>query len=145
MPHIPSVNCVGIGSYNGLSPVWRQAFIWTNAGLLSIRTLGTIFSEILIKIQKFSFMKMHLKISSAKLRPFCPRGDELTHWSLTKWLTLWRRHILSSLPISAFQFEYHWNLFIFNIKSALVVLLTWGRTCDTPLPKPIIDYSQVLL
>ena len=35
---------------------------------------------------KFSFMKMHLIISSPKRRPFCPGGDELTHLSLTpKW------------------------------------------------------------
>ena len=34
----------------------------------------TIFSEILIKIQNFSLTKMHLKISSAKWRPFCPGG-----------------------------------------------------------------------
>ena len=39
---------------------------------LSIEPLGTILSEILIKIRNFSFMKMHLKISSAKWRPFCP-------------------------------------------------------------------------
>ena len=30
-----------------------------------------------MKIQNFSFMTMHLKISSAKWQPFCPRGDEL--------------------------------------------------------------------
>ena len=30
------------------------------------------FSEILIKIQNFSFMKMHVKILSAKWQPFCP-------------------------------------------------------------------------
>ena len=30
------------------------------------------------KIQNFSFMKMHPKASSAKWRPFCPGGDELT-------------------------------------------------------------------
>ena len=35
-----------------------QAIIETNAGLLSIGPLGTNFSEILIKIQNFSFMKM---------------------------------------------------------------------------------------
>ena len=29
-----SVNWVNIGSDNGLSPVWCQAIIWTNAGLL---------------------------------------------------------------------------------------------------------------
>ena len=36
-----------------------------------IGSLGTNFSEILIEILKFSFKKMHLKISSAKWWPFC--------------------------------------------------------------------------
>ena len=45
------MNCVSIGSDNGLSPVRCQAIIWTNAGLLSIEPLQTIFNEILIKIQ----------------------------------------------------------------------------------------------
>ena len=64
--------CVGnlIGSDNGLSPGRRQAIIWTNAGILLIGPLGTNFSEILIRIHKFSFTKMHLKMSSAKWRPF---------------------------------------------------------------------------
>ena len=60
-----------IGSDNGLSPDRRQAIIWTNAGLLLIGPLGTNLSEILIKILTFSFKKMHLKVSSAKQRPFC--------------------------------------------------------------------------
>ena len=60
-----------IGSDNGLSPVRRQAIIWTNAGLLLIGTLGTNFSEIVIKIRILSFKKMGLKVSSAKWRPFC--------------------------------------------------------------------------
>ena len=42
-----------IGSDNGLSPVRRQAIIWTNDGLLSIRLQGTNTSEILIEIQTF--------------------------------------------------------------------------------------------
>ena len=42
-----------------------KPFFLTNAGLLSTRPLGTNFSEILIKIQNFSFTKMHLQISSA--------------------------------------------------------------------------------
>ena len=67
--------CVGkltiIGSDKGLSPGRRQAIIWTNAGLLLIGPLGTNFSEILSEIQPFSFKKMHLKMSSAKWRPFC--------------------------------------------------------------------------
>ena len=61
-----------IGSDNGLSPDRRQAIIWTNAGLLSIGSLRTYFNENLIKIQQFSLMKMHVKMSSAKLRPSCP-------------------------------------------------------------------------
>ena len=61
-----------IGSDNGLSPGRRrQAIIWTNAEILLIRHLGTNSSEILIGIQTFSFKKMHLKMSSAKWRPFC--------------------------------------------------------------------------
>ena len=60
-----------ISSDNGLSPDQRQAIIWTNAGLLLIGPLGTNFSEILIEILTFSFMKMRLKVSSAKRRPFC--------------------------------------------------------------------------
>ena len=60
-----------IGSDNGLSPGRHQAIIWNNAGLLSIEPLGTNFSEISFGIQTFSFTKMHLKMSSAKWRPFC--------------------------------------------------------------------------
>ena len=71
---------VSIGSGNGLSPDRHQAITWTNADLLIIGSLGTNCSEIGIKIQKFSFMKMHLKISSAKQKPFCPGGDELKHF-----------------------------------------------------------------
>ena len=77
VPHIWSINQVSIGSDNGLSPIRRQIIIWTNAGLLSIGPLGTNFTEILTKVQNFSFTKMHLKISSVKWRPFCPGGDEL--------------------------------------------------------------------
>ena len=60
-----------IGSDNGLSPVRRQAIIWTNAVSLSIGPLGTNFSQIVFKIQTFSLKKMHLKMSSGKCRPFC--------------------------------------------------------------------------
>ena len=75
-----------IGSDNCLSPGWRQAIIWTNAGILLIRTLGTNFSEILGKILSFSFKKMHLKMSSAKMRLFSPGLNELT--------PIWRSVIL---------------------------------------------------
>ena len=52
-------------SDNGLSPVMRQAIIWTNAGLLSVGHPITNFSVIAIKIQTFSLWecigKSHLQ------------------------------------------------------------------------------------
>ena len=60
-----------IGSDNGLSPGRRQAIIWTNAGILLIRTLGVNSSETLSQIHTFSFKKMYLKMPSGKRRPFC--------------------------------------------------------------------------
>ena len=39
---------------------------------MSTGPLGTNLSEIQIEIQNFPFAKMHLKMSSAKSRPFCP-------------------------------------------------------------------------
>ena len=67
-----------IGSDNGLSPGRRQAVIWTNAGILLIRTLGTNFNEMQGKIHSFSFKKMHLKMLSAKGRVFSLGLNELT-------------------------------------------------------------------
>ena len=69
--HICVGNLTIIGPDNGLSPGRRQAIIWTNAGILLIGPWGTNFSELLIGIQTFSVKKMHLKMSSAKWRPFC--------------------------------------------------------------------------
>ena len=77
------MNRVSIGFDNGLSPIRRQAIIETNAEILFIGPLETNFDEILIKIQTFSFMKMHKKISSAKWRPFCPGTEELTVFRAT--------------------------------------------------------------
>ena len=78
MTHICVSKLTIIGSDNGLSPGRRQAIIWTNGEILLIRTLGTNFSEILSAICAFSFKKMHLKMSSAKWRPFCLGLNELT-------------------------------------------------------------------
>ena len=60
-----------ISSDNGLSPGRSQAIIWTSAGILIMRPLGTNFSEILIGNQTFSFKKIHSQMSSAKWHPFC--------------------------------------------------------------------------
>ena len=71
MTHISVGKRSIIGSDNGLSPGQRKAIIWTSTGILLIGPLGTNFSEISNGIQTFSFKKMHLKMSSAKWRPFC--------------------------------------------------------------------------
>ena len=71
--HIRVSNSTIIGSDNGLSPDWHQAIIWTNAGILSIRTIRTNFSKILSKIHTFSFKKMHWIMSSGNWRPFLSR------------------------------------------------------------------------
>ena len=85
-----SVNRVSIGSDNGLWPFRRQAIILTNTGLLSIGPLWTKFSEIWIKMQDFLFMKMHLKMWSAKRRLFCSGEDELTYkWRRIACHCLW--------------------------------------------------------
>ena len=59
-----------IDSDNGLSPGRRQAFTWTNVGILLIEPLETKFSEILIKIDIFSFKKIYSKMSG-KWGQFC--------------------------------------------------------------------------
>ena len=80
-----------IDSDNGLSPDRHQAIIWTNSGLLLIGPLRINFSEILIEILTFSFKKMHLKVSSAKLCPFCLGLNGLNKQSSLWWFeTPWR-------------------------------------------------------
>ena len=71
MTHICVSKLTSIGSDNGLSSDRRQAIIWTNAGILLIRSWGTNFDETFITIYTFSFTKMLLKMSSGKWRPFC--------------------------------------------------------------------------
>ena len=89
LTHLPLVghtcisDSVSIGSDNGLSPIRCQAIIWINVGSLSK------FSEISIKIQKFSFMKMPLK-------PFCPSGDELTQWGRVTHICVSKLTIIAS-------------------------------------------------
>ena len=67
--HICVSKLIFIDSDNGLLPGWHQAI--TNAGILLIWPLGTMFSEILIEILTVSFKKMHLKVLSAKWQSFC--------------------------------------------------------------------------
>ena len=87
--------------------------MWTNAGILLFGPLGTNFSEILIKIQNFSFMKMQLKTSSAKWQPFCL---SLTVLTATVWTCNWGQSdelkhelplLVSSKLYTAFPTSHH--------------------------------------
>ena len=77
MTHICGSKIIITGSDNDLSPGRRQAMIWTNAGILVIIPLGINFREDLIKINIFSFKKMHAKLSSAKWHLFRLGHNEL--------------------------------------------------------------------
>ena len=96
-------NLTIISSDNGLSPGRRQAIIWTDAGILLIGPSRTNFSEILIGIQTFSFKKMHLKMSSAKCRPFGLGLNVLR--SVVLWLS-------SAAPThcQSSHINYQWNI-----------------------------------
>ena len=89
--HICVVNLTIIGSDNGLSPGRRQAITWTNVGILLIGPLWTHFSEMLIEIHTFSFKKIHLKMSSGKLRLFC-LGPNVLMASRWRHGNVWWRH-----------------------------------------------------
>ena len=136
--------CVGnlniIGLDNGLSPGRRQAIIWTNAGILLIEPWGTNFSEILIDIHTFSFKKIHLKMLSAKWRPFCLGFNVLTHLdkmaailaddkciNLNENYRIPIRISLKFIPRSPI-----------DNKSASVEVVAWRWTGDKPLPEAML-------
>ena len=144
-PHFPAVielthwgrvthTCVGkltiIGSDNGLSPGRRQAIIWTKAGILLIWSLGINFSEILITIETFSFKKMHLKILSAKWRPFCLGLNGLNPDKMAAVNA--KFCILNKISLK------------FVLKGpvdnnpALVYIMAWHRIGDKPLSEPML-------
>ena len=66
---VTPLSCVSLSM--NTQPSVPLSLVQIMAGILLIRTLGTNFSEILSVIHAFSFKKMHLKMSSAKWRPFC--------------------------------------------------------------------------
>ena len=101
-------------------------------GYCQLGPLWTNFHEILVKIQIFSFMKMHLKIASVKWQPFCPGGDELT--DIPTVILLW-----GDCPKS-FQFCCNFPAFsqwerLLQILSDLIK--TW--LLERHKPHPIID------
>ena len=123
MTHICVCKLTIIGSDNGLSPGWRQAIIWTNARILLIRPLGTNFSEIIIRIQTFSFKKMHLKVSSEKWRPFWFGLSVLTYFKTSN---VRRTFVGNKLLITQMQLEHRLSaLHQRNLHSRLNTWLQW--------------------
>ena len=119
------------GSDNGLSPGRRQAIIWTNAGILLIRTLGTNFIEILGEIQTISFKTMRLKMSSAKWRPLCLG---LNVFWLNFWYYVWYLLITGVHKTFEVSFEFICQLNKINHSSQSATAsvsgkLSWSMSC----------------
>ena len=70
---------VVIGSGNGFPLSQWQGVTWNNADLLSIRPMGTHYSEISLRCQIFSSKKIYLDLSSINCWPFYS-SHELTLW-----------------------------------------------------------------
>ena len=124
-----------IGSDNGLSPIGRQAIIWTNAGILLIRSSGTNFSEILSEIITFSFKKVRLKVSSAKWRPFC-LGLNVLMLNLLKantplWLEGYRVEILTIIKWHYFGFD---NIWKYSSLRFMEHLSSYKSNCTREIP-----------
>ena len=82
--HICVIQHISIGSDNGLGPIRCQAIIWTNAGILLIRPLGTKFREILTETHAFPFKKnafenVVCKMAAILFRPQGVNGPDHDH------------------------------------------------------------------
>ena len=98
-----------MGSDDGLLPGLCQAIICTDAGILLIRPLESMFNVILIRIHIFSFMEIHLKLPSEKWWLFCVSLSVLEYWggnnnchfadSILKWI-FFNANILTLIRIS---------------------------------------------
>ena len=124
MTHICVGKLTNIDSDNGLLPERRQAIIWTNVGILLIGPLGTNFSEFLIGIHRFSFKKMHLKMSSAKWRPFC-LGLNVLIYVTFKWILIFEPMLAKLHCISRPQWLKHFSKL--NCSYLIDLMLIEGR------------------
>ena len=83
---------------------WGQAITWTIAALMSIGPLRTNFCEILIKMQNFSFMEMHLKMLSAKVAAILSRGTWVKF--IIELTTLLQLLLLPLIGLNLYYFVY---------------------------------------
>ena len=137
--HICVNKITTIGSNNDLSSGRRQAFIYTNAGILLIGPLGTNFSEFFFGIETFAFYKMHLKMSSAKWPPFSLGLNVLSQYavSCSAWLMCYKEENFKNAASS----ENIWmlNIDILNIYFSLLLGSRWKTNVshvwhNKPLP-----------
>ena len=130
MTHVSFSKTTIIGSDNGLSPARRQAIIWTNAGILLIGTLGTNFSEIAIKIDKFSFKKIMMTSSNGNI--FRVTGHLRGEFTGPRWLPAQR-------PVTR-SFDVFFDLRL----NKRLIKQSWGWWFET-LPRPLWRHSNVYL
>ena len=95
-----------------------------------------------------------MKISSAKWRPFCPGGDELTHWGQMTYISLVRamvHHLFGTKFINIFCTDYHltWNekkQFLSTCTSMLKFTKLLGRgTPGLPISTCMLYFSESML
>ena len=146
MTHICVGNLTIIGSDNGLSSGRRQAIIWTNAGILLIGLLVTNFCEIVIKIHTFSFKKMHLKMASAKWRPFClGLNQEAKKYLYTRWwqalIKAWRWASVKAHPKPMGTPRLMLNG---NDKSVSLCSLVYAISGTKPATSPCTTMTEIL-
>ena len=117
-----------------------------------LKPLGSNLSVSWFTIQNFSFMKMHLKMSSVIWQPFCPRGDKFTwqfggdglaHSSQINWPLFCRWHFQICFHDTKKNCCIMFEIFLryvlqgpINSKSALVWIMAAPR--KKPLPEPIL-------
>ena len=99
--HICVGNLTIIGPDNGLSPGWRQAIIWTNAGILLIGPLGTnLHRNSYIFIQENVFQIVVWKMAAILSWPQCVK---FLSWYLSKMGRLHQNTLWS-------EFNSLWNI-----------------------------------
>ena len=98
-----------VASDNGLSPVRRQAIIWTSTAISSIRPQWIYFSEICLKVNSFHSRKCTWKCRLLNSSHFV--SPQCVDWSL-------RKVIVFETVFNLIQF-----IFIFNYAILTVIYL----------------------
>ena len=176
-PSCPSLNMLNTDPNTTFPPVavlslislaWTETHLTNNLNYRLSRPswifnsmLGTNVREIWFEEQNFPFLKMHLKMPSAKWRSFCPGRNELTiksqyvqhmcaltHWNLNTMTAICKLHLKCiSAKGCAFIFIIIPLEFVpkapVDKKLVLVKVMTWRRIDDKSLPELIpISYAS---